>query len=166
MALAEAVRSTMARLSLRNAVTGDEGSIRRVVAVVLREHGFVLEPAGIDADLEDVVVHYHNVGGLFRVLVDDGGEIVGCGGLVPLSVEDAELRKMYFLSHARGLGYGRLLLEDLIAHARTRGFHRVVLETASRLTRAGALYRQFGFVDVGRSHFAARCDAAMALNLR
>jgi putative acetyltransferase len=156
----------MTRLSVRHAVSGDEDSIRRVVDAVLREHGFAPEPAGIDTDLEDVVAHYHDRGGLFRVLVDAGGEIVGCGGLFPLNVEDAELRKMYFLSHARGLGYGRLLLEQLIAHARARGFHRVMLETSSRLAGAGAFYRRFGFVDVARTHYSARCDSAMALSLR
>ena len=155
------------QFALRNAVSGDEPSIQSVVGGVLREYGFVFEPAAFDADLDDVVVHYHHRGGLFRVLIDEAGDIVGCGGLFPLNAGEAEIRKMYTLPHARGLGYGRQLLGDLIAHARAAGFHRVVLETSSRLPGAGAhLYKQFGFVDVPHSHPSPRSDMAMALSLR
>jgi putative acetyltransferase len=151
---------------MRDAVSGDEGSIRHVVETVLREHGLDTEPDGIDADLEDVVASYQDRGGVFRVLVDDAGEIVGCGGLYPLTGVDAEIRKMYFLPRARGLGHGRRLLEELIARARAGGFERIVLETASRLTTAAALYRRFGFVDTTRDHLAGRADTAMVLDLR
>ena len=156
----------MTRFILRDAVSGDEGSIRRVVETVLREHGLESEPGGVDADLVDVVANYRERGGLFRVLIDDTGEVVGCGGLFPLTAGDAEVRKMYFLAHARGNGFGRRLLDELVAHARARGFERVVLETASRLTIAGALYRRFGFVETARDHLAGRADTAMVLELR
>src|SRR5712664_3593546 len=116
---------SMTHLSLRDAVAGDEASIRRVVDTVLFEYGFAPEPGGIDADLEDVVGQYHDRGGLFRVLVDDVGDIGGCRGLDPPDAADAEIRKMYSLPPARGLGYGRQLLGDLIAHARAGGFRRV-----------------------------------------
>jgi putative acetyltransferase len=154
------------RFALRSAARGDEAAIRSVVDTVLREYGFASEPTGVDADLDDVTSQYRERGGLFRVLVDGAGEIVGCGGLFPLSAKQAEIRKLYFLPRARGLGFGRVLLEDLIAHARSRGFHRVVLETSSRLPGAGVhLYKCFGFADVPRNHLSARADIAMALDL-
>jgi putative acetyltransferase len=155
------------QLVLRDAVSGDEPSIRRVVHTVLRDYGFEPDPSGFDADIEDVVANYHDRGGLFRVLVDDAGEIVGCGGIYPLDAEAAQIRKMYTLAHARGLGLGRQLLDELIAHARAKGFSRVVLQTSSRLPGAGAhIYRKAGFVDVVPSHVSARADMAMSMTLR
>ena len=144
---------------------GDEESIRRIVATVLREHGLELDPHGVDADLDDIIAHYHDSGGLFRVVTDEQGAIVGCGGIVPIDANDAEVRKMYLLPVARGLGYGQRLLEDLIAHARSNGFRRVVLETTSNLPRARTLYTRFGFTDVTRNHLSRQCDTAMALEL-
>ena len=45
------LESATRRFALRNAVEGDQDSIRSVVDAVLREHGFAPDPAGIDADL-------------------------------------------------------------------------------------------------------------------
>ena len=121
--------------------------------------------ADTDADLQDIASSYLKRGGVFRVLVDDSGAVVGCGGLYPLTNGEAEIRKMYFLPSARGKGYGRRLLDELLAEARKRGYRRVVLETASQLREAIALYRSAGFKPYQREHLACRCDQAFALDL-
>jgi len=126
----------------------------------------VLDHAGTDADLADITASYLSRGGVFRVLVEPDGRIVGCGGLYPLTQTEAEVRKMYLLAHARGHGFGLALLTALIDAARARGYSAVVLETASVLKDASALYRRFGFVEATRDHLASRCDKAFRLDLR
>jgi len=152
-------------LRLRGARPGDEPWIKRVVGDVLSEFGFAEDANGLDADLNEVYTSYEAPGGRFLVLVDTTDTILGCGGLFPLDSQTAEVRKMYFLPPARGFGWGRRLLLELIEHARRQRYRRVVLETASQLSAAGALYRSVGFVRVERNHVSSRCDQAMALDL-
>jgi putative acetyltransferase len=156
----------MTTFILRDALPGDEPHVRHVVFSVLREYGLEPDPGGTDTDLDDLASSYAARGGVFRVVLDGAGSIVGCGGLYPLNAEEAEVRKMYLLPTTRGHGLGRTLLEQLIGVARERGFSRVVLETASVLKEAIALYRRFGFVETCRPHLAGRCDQAFALELR
>jgi putative acetyltransferase len=152
-------------VKIREGAPADRDAIRALVLGALAEFGFPVESAGVDADLEEVPEHYHRAGGIFRVLVDDQGTIVGCAGLYPISPTDAELRKMYFIPAVRGRGQGRALLEDLVAEARRLGYTRIVLETASRLTAAIALYQRFGFQEsVGPKH-SSRCDRTFVLDL-
>jgi putative acetyltransferase len=150
---------------LRDAHPQDGNAIRKIVLCVLDEYGLRADPAETDADLVDIQASYTERGGVFRVLTSAEGVIVGCGGLYPLANGEAEIRKMYFLPAARRKGYGRRMLDDLLAEAKARGYRRVVLETASVLKEAIALYRSAGFKPYDREHLACRCDQAMALDL-
>jgi putative acetyltransferase len=155
----------MAAFKLRDAAAGDDASIRAVVFTVLEEYGLRPDPGVTDADLEDVASSYVARGGCFRVIVSEANDIVGCGGLYPIGAEEAEIRKMYLLKDARGVGLGRQLLLELVEAARERGFKRVVVETASELREAIALYKRNGFVLLRREHLPSRCDQAYVLEL-
>ena len=150
---------------LRDASPSDGSAIRSIVGSVLHEYRLRADPADTDADLQDVKASYVDRGGVFRVLIDETGAVVGCGGLYPLTNGEVEIRKMYFLQSARGKGYGRRLLGELLSEAKARGHRRVVLETASQLKEAIALYRSAGFQPYQREHLACRCDQAFALEL-
>lgn len=151
---------------LREATTDDARAIRAVVVAVMDEYGLSSDLEGNDADLRDFVTAYRERGGAFRVVTSTEGDIVGCGGLYPIDERQAEIRRMYLLPRARGLGIGRKLLEELISLAKERRFERVVLETASVLKEAISLYRNRGFVPVAHRGAALRkCDQAYALQL-
>jgi len=139
--------------------------VRTIVGTVLQEYRLHADPRDTDADLHDIEASYTKRGGVFRVLTDEQGAIVGCGGLYPLANGEVEIRKMYFLPSARGKGYGRRLLNELLVEAKQRGYRRVVLETASQLKEAIALYRSAGFRPYEREHLACRCDQGFALDL-
>lgn len=58
------------------------------------------------------------------LVVEDAAthEVVACAELAPLSAEVAEVRSLVVDERARGLGFGRLLVETLAVEARLAGF--------------------------------------------
>ncbi|MBE7211444.1 MAG: GNAT family N-acetyltransferase [Gluconacetobacter diazotrophicus] len=152
--------------TLRPATNDDRPAIEHLVFAALAEHGLQPDPGGTDSDLHDIQASYLADGGAFDLLVDEAGQIVGSVGLCRISGTTCELRKMYLAPAARGSGWGRRLLEHVLARASALGFHRVVLETASVLEAAVALYERRGFRRYAPDHLAARCDAAYYLDLQ
>lgn len=132
---------------------------------VLGEYGLKPDPAGTDADLDDIERSYFARGGTFCVLEDEDGSVVGAYGLYPAQGRTCEMRKMYLRRTHRGRGLGKLLLEDALDSARELGFTTVTLETASVLKEAIALYKRYGFAPCPSDHLAARCDQAYVLHL-
>ena len=81
-------------------------------------------------------------------VVEVDGRVVGGGGMAPLEGGDAdtcELRKMYFLPEARGLGAGAAVMERCLDAAREAGFRRCYLETLTGMDAAMRLYERSGF---------------------
>jgi putative acetyltransferase len=152
-------------MRIREATVADGDAIRAIVTAALAEFGFPVESDGADADLRDAPASYHSRGGVFRVIEDDDGAVVGCGGLYPVDADAVELRKMYFRPEIRGKGMGRKLLDDLVAEAKRRAFARIELETASNLTAAIALYQRSGFVETSAARHSCRCDRTFVLEL-
>jgi GNAT superfamily N-acetyltransferase len=156
---------TIAGLRVRAATNADLERVRGLVFDVLAEFGLRPDPAGTDADLEDIEASYWKRGGLFELLEDEGGRTVGTVGLYPLDGETCELRKMYFAPELRGRGAGRELLAHTVAEARRLGFKRIKLETHSILEAAIRLYTRFGFQPVKHEHLSPRCDRSFYLDL-
>ena len=151
--------------AIRPARNADGAACREIVFGILRQYGLEPEPDGQDADLDDREAHYDGRDSLFLVVVDDAGRIVGTGGLKRYDAEQAEVKKMYLLPEARGLGLGRRLLDTLVGFARAVGYRRIVLESNSNLTEALQLYQRYGFAPVPPEHLSYRCDRAFALDL-
>jgi len=150
---------------LRPATNADGGQVRDLVFTVLGEYGLQPDPGCTDADLDNIEQSYLKRGGVFYVLEESNGAIVGSYGLYPMEAGVCELRKMYLHRACRGRGFGRRLLEDALAHARRLGFRRVTLETASVLKEAIRLYERHGFKPYKAEHLSRRCDQAYALDL-
>ena len=77
-----------------------------------------------------------------------GGKVIGGGGIAPLEGGDGatcELRKMYFLPEARGLGAGAAMMARCLQAARDAGFDRCYLETLVGMDAAMRLYERSGF---------------------
>jgi putative acetyltransferase len=75
----------------------------------------------------------------------DDGQPTGCGGLMIVGSEYAEIKRMYVRPAFRGRGLGRLMLEHLVARARAEGLGIVRLETGVHQREAIALYESSGF---------------------
>ena len=153
---------------IRAATNADGEAIRRVVGTVLTEFGFTLDPAGTDADLNDIEASYLQTGGSFDVLTDPAGEVVGTVGLFSPDGGRCELRKMYLLARCRGSGYSKRLLRHALVRAQELGYRRVELETMGALRAAIRLYESFGFRPFVPDHWSARpgrADRAFYLDL-
>ena len=155
----------MALMRIRSATHADTTDIRRVVFTVLKEYGLETEPCGLDADLDNVETTYIAPGGMFEIVETDDGRVVGTVGLFTMSDGVCELRKMYLLPEARGMGLGKTMMDRVLEHARTHGFRRMELETAGVLVEAKALYKRYGFSPIENAHVSSRCDEAFALDL-
>ncbi|WP_404959690.1 GNAT family N-acetyltransferase [Streptomyces sp. 147326] len=107
--------------------------------------------------------------GLYLLAYDATGAPVASGGWriqdendQGYSDGDAELKRMYVVPEARGLGLARRILAALEADARASGRLRMVLETGDQQPEAIALYlssgytmsRKFGHY---RFHDSSRC---------
>jgi putative acetyltransferase len=152
-------------ITMRSATNADAEAVRYLIFSVLREYGLEPDPNGTDADLTDIETNYTQRGGLFEVLENTDGEIVGTVGLVPISEEAVELRKMYFARELRGRGLGKQVLQQMIWTARQLNFKKIYLETNSVLTEAIELYKKFGFQPTDEKH-SARCNEAFILELK
>jgi N-acetylglutamate synthase-like GNAT family acetyltransferase len=83
-----------------------------------------------------------------------GGRIVGCAELAPLGPSVAEVRSLVVSTHARGLGLGRLLIDDLRGRARSRGF-----EQLCAFTHAPAYFARLGFAVVPHASVPEKIEA-------
>ena len=81
-------------------------------------------------------------------VVTRGGRVLGGAGIAPLAGGDpdtCELRKMYFLPEARGLGAGAAMMQRCLEAAREAGFKRCYIETLAGMDAAMRLYERSGF---------------------
>jgi len=78
-------------------------------------------------------------------LVEESGSLKGSIAIVEHSRPSAQLR--WFLLHPdlRGLGLGRMLVEEALSFSRSKGYDSVFLWTLSILVVAARIYRQAGF---------------------
>ncbi|WP_030297095.1 GNAT family N-acetyltransferase [Streptomyces katrae] len=90
--------------------------------------------------------------GLYLLAYDASGTPVASGGWrcqdendEGYSDGDAEVKRMYVVPGARGLGLARRILAELEADARAAGRTRMALETGDRQPEAIALYLSSGY---------------------
>ncbi|NJR48544.1 MAG: GNAT family N-acetyltransferase [Leptolyngbyaceae cyanobacterium CSU_1_3] len=136
----------------------DRQAAAEVIGSVLAEYGLVWEPTGADRDVLAVEEYYQARGGEFWV-IERGEKLVGTGAYYPIArgQKAAEIRKMYLLPEARGLGLGQFLLQHLEATIATQNFAEIWIETASLLTEAVRLYEGSGYQPASGVE-TARCD--------
>ncbi|HYD26240.1 GNAT family N-acetyltransferase [Brevundimonas sp.] len=77
---------------------------------------------------------------------DAAGAPLGCVGLRPLADDGCcEMKRLFLLPAARGLGLGRALTEAVVDQARRAGYRELRLDTLASMTAAQALYGKMGF---------------------
>lgn len=89
------------------------------------------------------------------------GVPAGCGGIQLFGKEYGELKRMYVRPEFRGLGLAKLMLENLAGYAKENGIYLLRLETGIHQKDAIALYRGWGFKEIG--HFGEYKEDPLSL---
>lgn len=126
----------------------DDAAVAAIIRSVMPEFGaggagFAIHDAEVDA----MCTAYAQPRSAYFV-VEVNGTLLGGGGVAPLEHGEAdvcELRKMYFLPEARGIGAGHAMLARCLEAASGFGFKRCYLETLTGMDAAQHLYRAYGF---------------------
>jgi putative acetyltransferase len=126
----------------------DDATVAAIIRTVMPEFG--ADGAGFaisDPEVDAMSAAYAQARSAYFV-IEINGKVAGGGGVAPLEHGEpdiCELRKMYFLPEARGLGAGHALIAHCLVTAHELGFKRCYLETLTGMDAAQHLYRQHGF---------------------
>ena len=86
-------------------------------------------------------------GGLFLAVIDE--KIAGCIALRKLDDETCEMKRLFVREAFRGLGLGKMLIEEIIAEAKNIGYKRMRLDTLpDKMPKAVELYNSHGFQEI------------------
>jgi putative acetyltransferase len=158
-------------LEIRKIKKSDNAAVGKLIRTVMPEFGAAGPGFAIhDPEVDQMFETYNEPRSGFFV-IEEKGEIFGCGGIGPLAGGDGhtcELRKMYFLPALRGKGFGQKLLNLCLEEAKKLKYKTCYLETLAAMTQARKLYEQTGFKKLGAplgatGHFG--CNSWYSLNL-
>ena len=128
-------------ISFHDLTPADAAEARSLVLAGLSEHWGVIDPA-LNADLDDLGAAYPNGR---TIVARDALGMCATGTCVPRDGTTAELVRMSVRIDVRRSGFGRAVVEELVATAGRWGMARVTLETSTRWHDAIAFYRRCGF---------------------
>ena len=141
----------------------DNESVEKVIRTCLIEFGANHEgTAWADPDLGRFSEVFNSPGNEYWVAEDESGKIVGGVGIGFLEGESdiCELKKMYCLPEARGVGVAHTLMKRAMEYAKIY-YKQCYLETCDNMIAAQKFYEKYGFKRVygkvgNTDHFA--CD--------
>jgi putative acetyltransferase len=134
-------------LRIRPVRSADDEALAAIIREGMEEFGICRSDAKADPELVSVSAAYGGSRSAYFV-VEGGGRVLGGGGIGPIAgqrEEICELRKMYLVAEARGIGAGRRVLVACLDAARELGYKRCHLATLKSMKRAHALYAGSGF---------------------
>lgn len=125
----------------------DDAAICQVITSVGREFGAIGDGFGpSDAEVAMMSAHYLREEGALYFVVELEGDIIGGGGIAPFNDQGiCELRKLFLLPRARGLGVGYQLTSECLSFAKSVGYTACYLDTLASMKSAISLYEKLGF---------------------
>ena len=133
---------------IRPITPADDAAMAAIIRAVMPEFGAIGDGFAINDPEVDWMSRAYSQPRSAYFVVEREGVVLGGGGVAPLEGGDdrtCELRKMYFLPQARGLGAGSAMMERCLQAARGLGFTRCYLETLCGMDAAMRLYERSGF---------------------
>jgi putative acetyltransferase len=159
-------------VTVRKITPEDNLVIATIIRTVMPEFGAGGAGFAIhDEEVDNIANAFSQPQSAYFVCVVDG-RVLGGGGVAPLAGGDpsiCELKKMYILSEARGLGLGQQILTACLKAAVEFGYSDCYLETFNTMHLAMKLYEKNAFEKIpgplgNTGHFA--CDIFYKLNLK
>ncbi len=144
--------------TIRPIQVGDDAAMASIIREVMPEFGAVGSGFAInDPEVDWLSRAYAQPRFAYFVVEKNPSDaqriVVGGAGIAPLTGGDddiCELRKMYFLPEARGLGAGAAMMGRCLDTARALGFRQCYLETLGGMDAAMKLYERSGFARIDR----------------
>ena len=125
-----------------------DAGIDDLAAIMALEHASFPTDAWSENTMADELASPHT---RYVLLVDETGAAHGYAGLRALSGSpDADVQTIAVAAAARGRGFGRMLLHELIRRAIGAGAREVFLDVRDDNEPARALYASEGFEEIGR----------------
>ncbi len=112
--------------------------------------GPVLSAEEMLADFEAGLVAYLPPEGVTVLAQDGRGRLVGCGALRRIGRARGELKRLYVVPEAQGVGLGRRLVQERIDAARQMGITRLFTDTVRGNMPMLSLYASLGFREIPR----------------
>lgn len=123
---------------MRDATVGDLGAIAELEYAIFGAEAWSAEL------VRDELAGEHR---RYLVLEDEHGAVLGYAGLLAVG-EEADVQTIAVVPEARGRGYGRLLMRELLGEAARRGATQVFLEVRADNPVARRLYESLGFTEI------------------
>jgi len=136
-------------MNLRPMEVRDNPAVAQLIRASLEEFG--LDKPGtvyFDSHLDHLAGFYQQQERAAYFILEDEGQLVGCGGFAPVSDKIAELQKLYVTKNSRGKGYSSRLIKQIFQEARLAGYEQLYLETTTKLATAVAVYQHYGFTSL------------------
>jgi len=161
----------MNTLQVRTIQPDDNTNLASIVRNALAEFG-ANKPGTVyyDKTTDNLFELFQTPGSIYYVAIVEG-KVVGGAGISPsngLPEGTCELVKMYLSPNARGMGFGKLLIDQCLQFAVKSGYRKVYIETMPELKKAVGIYEKYGFKRLegplgNTGHFG--CDVWMILDL-
>ena len=118
------------------------------------------------AELAGLPGKYAPPGGALLLARAADGAPLGCVGLRAISPEGCcEMKRLFVLPAARGLGLGAALVRAVVEAARARGYGELRLDTLPSMRAAIAMYEQLGFERM-EPYYAPTPEGTVFMRLR
>ncbi|HOV22428.1 MAG TPA: N-acetyltransferase [bacterium] len=79
-------------------------------------------------------------------VIESGKQIIGCGSLKPTWKDLAEIRSLAVKENFQKMGYGKLLIENILKEGEQLGFKKIFV-----LTYKPGYFEKFGFKKISKS---------------
>ncbi len=138
----------MANACIRPIAPADDAAMAAIIRAVMPEFGATGDGFAINDPEVDWMSRAYSAPRHAYFVLERDNKVLGGAGIAPLAGGDddvCELRKMYFLPEARGLGAGAAMMSRCLDAARGAGFARCYLETLCGMDAAMRLYQRSGF---------------------
>jgi putative acetyltransferase len=138
----------MKSITIREIQKKDNPAIAAIVRNVLMELGAPKVGTAYADPYLDTLFEVYAIPKAIYFVLENNGKIIGGAGVKQLDNSDeniCELQKMYLLPEGRGLGLGKLLIDNCLEKATEFGFESCYIETMTYMNAAQKLYRKSGF---------------------
>jgi len=105
-----------------------------------------------DAEMQSLHKMYNKPFGALFIAIKDG-KAIGVVGLRQFSQSECEMKRMFVKPEGRGLGIGKLLVENCIAMGKSLHYATMKLDTTNLMQSAIRLYIENGFAEIPAYRF-------------